>query len=126
MREESADRANRHALQDGSAIEVLVAVDIDGHQRMALAAVDQVLDVQAIVFLVSLLRVVHANIEEALYLVVVANVAAPFIQQVVVHRVLFEYRYVLLLQSATKLCAINLQVDERSTIDLEDVIQQVR
>ena len=90
-----------HALANRIGAEILVSRDLDFHQLVARAGIDQVIDVGLVVGDALLLEL-HIGFEIPLGLKVVLKVVRALGQQVVIHRVLLENRHVALQLPWTK------------------------
>ena len=108
----------KHALANGLRVEVPVAADFDGHQLVALAGRDQVIDGGLIVDDALLLEL-HLGVEIAVRLEIIAQVARAFDQQVVIHGVFLEDRDVAPQLSLGDLGAGGAHLDARPGVDAE-------
>ena len=70
-------------------------------------------------------RKVTCHVKMSLGLKIVANIAGPFVQQVLIHRAFFEDGNQFLDQPAAQLCAFYFNLYHRPAIDLKGVVQQI-
>lgn len=123
--QQGAGRLHRHAFANGGDIEIMIALHPYRLQLLARAAVNLVNDVHVPLVSRLLTLQVHGGVKVAFGLQVVAQVAAAFVQQVVVHRVFLVHRHQALQLALADLLAVGADGDGGAFVHLEVVIQAI-